>query len=106
MAVSRASRCAAGCWYALELDLLALAGWIVLSMRPRERAAPDSDLGARLVVALQQALRERRLDVADVLLQAIEIYGVDERTVSGYLLVADMVSDGPRPVSKGPSHAA
>jgi hypothetical protein len=57
------------------------------------RLTRDPDLGARLIAALRQALRERHLDVADALLKAIEIHGVDHTIAAAYLLVAEVMAD-------------
>lgn len=83
-----------------RLDLPARGGWIISSMRPRAHTAREPDLGARLVSALRQALRERRLDVADLLLQAIEIHGADRTTEAGYLLVAKTIAEERRPAPR------
>jgi hypothetical protein len=55
------------------------------------RATHESDLEVKLIAALQEALRERRLDVADHLLSAIELHGADRTTEAAYQLVANTV---------------
>lgn len=62
-------------------------------MRCTGRAASKPDLDISLITALQQALRERRLDVADHLLRAIEIHGVGRTTEAAYLLLAKSAAD-------------
>jgi hypothetical protein len=65
-------------------------------MRCTRRAARESDLGVSLTAALQQAIRERRLDIADHLLRAIEIHGADRTTEAAYLLLAKTAAEGSR----------
>lgn len=62
-------------------------------MRRTGRAASKSDLGISLITALQQALRERRLDIADHLLCAIELHGANRTTEAAYLLLAKSAAD-------------
>ena len=65
-------------------------------MKCAARTARQSELGDTLVTALQQALRERRLDVAEPLLRAIEIHGAERPTEAAYLLLARKLIAGSR----------
>lgn len=71
-----------------QIDLPTLEGRIISFVAKAKRVVLESDLDNCLLDALRQALESERLDVADLVLQALELYDGRE-AVAAYDLLAE-----------------
>jgi hypothetical protein len=88
-----------------DIDLPALEAFIIANVVKHQSLAADPKLGTQLLAALRQAHGEQRLDVADAILRAIELYDADGRhLIAAYRVIADAAINPLRPRKSPPRH--